>query len=250
VEEKKMKENEESPSVRPELTLRKLAKNSDNKKKEVEKDKNAKTTPSISKKKTKKWYRQKEVDTKNSISLSDTKDDKIDEIDQKLSEIENQNKFLYEENNKLRLEMLMKMQEVDNIKQSFLSNIQNMKEDKSAKSIQPQKLDRITPDYSNPSNDLKTAQPNVSWNTLVNIFKSREQQIPTQPQPITLRNPDRSPRRHTPKTKEKRMNYVKGIKNEHSDSFYKNGFSEEEEYEIIEEDEESEEENSGVIYHF
>lgn len=217
-----------------------------------------------SKKSKKKWYKERRVDTKNSIQLSTTKVPS-EETKKELDEIRTHNNMLHDENRRLREDMERQMQEIEELKKS-LKGISFLKNNSSSQSI------KLPPRHETPeikkdsfsqikkaesskesSKEIKTAKPNVAWSTLVNIFKAREQTIPKDPQPIRLKS---EPVKHKPlagKSLEKRNKFTSKHKNV-PDKYYEKDSSEEE-YILIEEEEESEDSDidrrdSGVTYHW
>lgn len=85
----------------------------------------------------------------------------------------------------------------------------------------------------------KTAQPNLSWNTLVSIVKSRKQNIPAEPQSISINPYYISPKAlTTPKIGSQKKRSRRWKRQEENEYQYDS-----EDYIIIEEEEESEDES-------
>lgn len=229
------------------LSLRTLAQKG--KKSTKTKFEDSKMSPSQSgsnKKSKTRWYRDR-VDTKNSINLFAQKNQ---EMERELSDIKTHNKVLHDENRRLREDMEKQIQQVEALKKS-LTSLHSHKKQSSSQSIKLKTArEEIKDEMTTRSKDVKTAQPNLSWNVLSSMFKSRKQQIPVDPQPIRLKSMEPPKRkRAVGKSKDKRDAYVN--KRKAIEEFYENNYEEEEEYELIEEEEESEDSRkSGVTYHW
>lgn len=207
----------------------------------------------------KKFYRSKQVDTKNSINMFNQTELSNEEVKREIDLIKLNNQRLNDENQRLREDMEKRIQEVENIKKTYSRDLIGAAFANKTRSVNIATPVQITPDKGNSENDPRggsdtlkdSAKPNLSWGTLVNIFKSREQKIPAEPQPISIKPEALKRKAKTSPARDKRKQYASKHKNL-SEKLYEDDYSEEE-YIIIEEDEESEDETeplSGVFTHF